>query len=52
MGDMYIETVEAYRIDTMVREMPCRQMMPSHRTCTIGSKSGTHIPHIPTSKVS
>jgi hypothetical protein len=26
MGDMYIEVVEAYRIDTMVREMSCRQV--------------------------
>jgi hypothetical protein len=41
MGDRYIEVVEAYRVDIVVREMPCRQAMSSHRTGTIGSKSGT-----------
>jgi hypothetical protein len=46
MGDRYIEVVEAYRVDTMVRERPCRQAMPSHRTCTIGNKSGTPIPRL------
>jgi hypothetical protein len=47
MGDKYIEVVEAYLVDTVVRERPCGQTMPSHRTGNIGSKSGTHIPHIP-----
>jgi hypothetical protein len=42
MGDRYIEEIEVYRVDTMVRERPCRQVIPSHRTGTIGSKSGTH----------
>jgi hypothetical protein len=52
MGDRYIEVVEAYRVDTMVREIPCRHAMPSHRTGTIGSKSGTPSLASPTSKVS
>jgi hypothetical protein len=47
MCDRYIEVVEAYRVDTVVRERPCRQAMPSHRTGTIGSKSGTPIPRLP-----
>jgi hypothetical protein len=34
MSDRYIEVVEAYRVDTVVRERPCRQAMPSHRTGT------------------
>jgi hypothetical protein len=29
MGDRYIEAVEAYRVDTVVRKMPYRQAMPS-----------------------
>jgi hypothetical protein len=29
MCDMHIEVVEAYRVDTVAREMPCRQAMPS-----------------------
>jgi hypothetical protein len=52
MDDMYIEVVEAYRVDTMVRERPCRQALPSHRTGTVDSKSGTPILASPTSKVS
>jgi hypothetical protein len=47
MGDRYIEVVEAYQVDTVVRERPCRQAMLSHRTGTIDSKSGTHIPRLP-----
>jgi hypothetical protein len=47
MGDRYIEVVEAYRVDTVVRKRPYRQAMPSHRTVTIGSKSGTSIPRLP-----
>jgi hypothetical protein len=47
MGDRYIEVVEAYRVDTVVRERPCRQEMSSHRTGTIDSKSGTPIPRLP-----
>jgi hypothetical protein len=47
MGDRYIEAVEAYRVDTVVRERPCRQAMPSHRTGTIDSKLGTPISHLP-----
>jgi hypothetical protein len=43
MGDRYIEVLEAYRVDTVVRERPRRQAMPSHRTGTIGSKSETPI---------
>jgi hypothetical protein len=35
MGDRYIEAVEAYRVDTMVRKRPYRQTMPSNRTGTI-----------------
>ena len=31
----------------MIREMPCRQEMSSHRTGTIDSKSGTPIPRLP-----
>jgi hypothetical protein len=46
MGDRYIEVVEAYRVDIVVREKPCRQAMPNHRTGTIGSKSGTPIPRL------
>jgi hypothetical protein len=41
MGDRYIEVVEAYRVDTVVRERPFKQAMSSHPTGTIGSKSGT-----------
>jgi hypothetical protein len=52
MGDRYIKVVEAYRVDTVIRGRPCRQAMPSHRTGTIGSKSGNLIPRRPTSKVS
>jgi hypothetical protein len=44
---MYIKVVEAYRVDTVVRERSCRQAMPSHRTGTIGSKLGTPIPRLP-----
>jgi hypothetical protein len=44
---MYIEVVEAYQVDTMVRERPCRQVMSIHRTGIIGSKSGTPIPRLP-----
>jgi hypothetical protein len=44
MSGMYIEVVEAYRVDIVVRERSCRQVMPSHWTGTIDSKSGTHIP--------
>ena len=47
MGNMYIEAVEAYRVDIVVREMPCRQAMSSHRTGTIDSKSGAPIHHLP-----
>jgi hypothetical protein len=47
MGDRYIEVVEAYRVDTVVRERPYRQATPSHQTSTIGSKSGTYIPRLP-----
>jgi hypothetical protein len=45
MCDRYIEVVKAYRVDSVVRKMPCRQAIPSHQTGTIGSKSGTPIPH-------
>jgi hypothetical protein len=44
---MYIEVVEAYRVDTMVRKRPYRHAMSSYRTGTIGSKSGTPIPRLP-----
>jgi hypothetical protein len=44
---MYIEVVEAYRVDTVVIKRPCRQVMPSHRTGTKGSKSGPPIPRLP-----
>ncbi|PWZ30821.1 hypothetical protein Zm00014a_029905 [Zea mays] len=47
MGDRYIEVLEAYRVDTVVRERPQRQAMPSHRTGTIDSKSGTSIRCLP-----
>jgi hypothetical protein len=47
MGDRYIEVIEAYRVDTVVMERPCRQAMSSHRTGTIDSKSGTPIPRLP-----
>jgi hypothetical protein len=47
MGDRYIEVVEEYQVDTVVRERPYRQVMPSHRTGTIGSKPGTPIPRLP-----
>jgi hypothetical protein len=30
MGDRYIEVVEAYQVDTVVRKRPCRKAMPSH----------------------
>jgi hypothetical protein len=46
MDDSYIEVVEAYRVDTVVREGQCRQAMLSHRTGTIGCKSGTPIPRL------
>jgi hypothetical protein len=46
MGDRYIK-IEAYQVDIVVRERPCTQAMPSHRTCTIGSKLGTPIPRLP-----
>jgi hypothetical protein len=52
MGDRYIEAVDAYRVGTVVRKRSCRQVMPSHRTGTIGSKSVTPILCLPTSKVS
>ena len=29
MGDRYIEVVEAYRVDIVVRERPCRERMSS-----------------------
>jgi hypothetical protein len=29
MGDRYIEVVEAYRVDIVTREKPCREGMPS-----------------------
>jgi hypothetical protein len=51
MGDRYIEVVEAYLLDTVVRERLCRQVMWSHRTDTIDSKSGTPSLASPTSKV-
>jgi hypothetical protein len=38
MGDRYVEVVEAYRVDIVVRERPCRQAMLSHQTGIIGSK--------------
>jgi hypothetical protein len=41
MGDRYIEAVEAYRVDTVVRKRSCRQTMSSHQTGTIGSKLAT-----------
>jgi hypothetical protein len=44
---MYIEVLEAYEVDIVVRERPCRQAMPSHRTGTIDSKSRTPIPRLP-----
>jgi hypothetical protein len=47
MSYRYIEVVEAYRVDNMVRERPCRQAMSSHRIGTIGIKSGTPIPRLP-----
>jgi hypothetical protein len=47
MSDLYIEVVEAYRVDTVVRERSCRQATPSHRTRTIGSKLGTTIRCLP-----
>jgi hypothetical protein len=47
MSDRYIEVVEAYRVDTVVSERPCRQAMPSHRTGAIGIKSRTLIPRLP-----
>jgi hypothetical protein len=47
MGDRYIEMVEAYRVDTVVRERPCRQAMPSHQMGTICSKSRTSFPRLP-----
>jgi hypothetical protein len=47
MGDRHIEMVEAYRVDTVVRERPCKQAMPSHGTSTISSKSGNPIPRLP-----
>jgi hypothetical protein len=34
-------------IGIVVTERPCRQAMSSHRTGTIGSKSGTPIPRLP-----
>jgi hypothetical protein len=43
---MYIEVIEAYRVDTVVRERPCRQAMPRHRTGTIDIKSETPIPRL------
>jgi hypothetical protein len=52
MGDRYIKVVKAYRVDTVVKERPCRQAMPRHRTGTIGSKSGTPSLASPTFKVS
>jgi hypothetical protein len=30
MGDRYIESVEAYRVDIVVRKRPCRQAMSSY----------------------
>jgi hypothetical protein len=42
MGDRYIEVVEAYQVDTVVRERPCRQAMSGHRTGTIGSNRDPH----------
>jgi hypothetical protein len=47
MDDRYIEAVEAYRVDNVVRKMSCRQAMPSHRTGTIGRKSVTPHPSPP-----
>jgi hypothetical protein len=47
MGDRYIEVVEAYRVDIVVRERQCRQAMPRHRTGTKGIKSRTPIPRLP-----
>jgi hypothetical protein len=47
MGDRYIEVVEAYLVNIVVRERPCRQVMPSQRTSAIGSKLGTPIPRLP-----
>jgi hypothetical protein len=44
MGDSYIEVVEAYRVDTVVRERTFRKAMSSHQTGTIGNKSGTLHP--------
>ena len=52
MGSRYIDVVEAYRVDTVVKERLCRQAMSSHRTSTIGSKYGTPSLASPTSKVS
>jgi hypothetical protein len=39
--------VEAYKVNTVVRERPCRYAMLSQRTGTVGSKSGTPIPRLP-----
>jgi hypothetical protein len=47
MGERYIEVVEVYRVDTVVRERPCRHAMLSHRTSTIGSKIRDPISHLP-----
>jgi hypothetical protein len=46
MGDTYIEVIEAYQVDTVARERPCRLAIPSHRTGTIDNKSGIIIPHL------
>ena len=51
MGDRYIEVVEAYRVDTVVRERTCRQAMSRHQMGIIGSKSETPSLASPTSKV-
>jgi hypothetical protein len=42
MGDRYIEVVEAYRVDTVVRERPCRQAMSSQRTGTRQQMRDSH----------
>jgi hypothetical protein len=47
MSDRYIEVIEAYRVDTVVRERPCRQAMSSHRTGTIYNKSRDPHPSPP-----
>jgi hypothetical protein len=39
---MYIEVVEAYQVDTMVRERPYRQAMPSHRRVPQVPNQGPH----------